>query len=98
MSCAKASTFNSGKTIHLQYGALFFGIFLKKQWKRAGVSKPLAFQVFVLLSGVQRDFSRPFFLLILKKVNYDLRASSASWHLRLGHCRRRVLSTLHCKD
>lgn len=65
---------------------------------RAGVSKLLAFQVFVLLSGVQRDFSWPFFLLILKKVNYDLRASLASWHLRLGHCQRRILSTLHCKD
>lgn len=36
MSCAKASTLNSGKMIHLQYGALFFGIFLKKQWKSRG--------------------------------------------------------------
>lgn len=69
--------------IHLQSSVLLFGLVLNKERKRAEVARGLAFHIFVLLSGAQGAFYQPFSLLILKQVNYDPGASSASWHLRL---------------
>lgn len=77
--------------IHLQSSVLLFGLVLNKERKRAEVARGLAFHIFVLLSGAQGAFYQPFSLLILKQVNYDPGASSASWHLRLSHCGKKSI-------
>lgn len=74
---------------HQQSDIILFGLVLNKERKRAEVLGVLAFRIFVLLSGAQGVFYQLFSLLILKKVNYDLGASSASWPLRLSHCERK---------
>ena len=92
MTCAKVQTLSVQGQWSICNTVLYSSLFLSKEWKRAKASKVLAFEISVLFSGAHKVFSQPCSLLILKKVNYDLGASAASWHLRFSYCWRRTLS------